>query len=175
MKLKKILILLGTSIALIFGIGWQQSTAHAFSYKARYTNPQSLRSHKYWYGYSNSYTGKWGYERIHFAKHSVYFAEKTYKSGHWKKSHITEKAYFIQRLKSHGWYSFGTRASDDVNLVKINHRYLGHSKHVVLSVFDPSNDNGGYKTHAPFRVWDYTTRLKWAKGWYYKINKAPQY
>lgn len=132
----------------------------------------SLRSHKYWYGYSNSYTGQWGYERIHFAKHSVYFAEKKYKGSRWKKSHIQANHYFITKSKSHGWYSFGTRETDDINIVKIDHRYLGNSKHIVLSVFDPSNDNGGYKVHAPYKVWDYTTQLKWAKGWYHKIGSV---
>ncbi|MFK8798363.1 hypothetical protein ABMS01_12020 [Lentilactobacillus parabuchneri] len=171
--MKKLLIILGMSSALILGFGWQQSTVQASDgYKARYTNPRSLRSHKYWYGYSNSYTGKWGYERIHFAKHSVYWAEKNYKSEGWTKSHIPAKRYFIKKAHN-GWYSFGTRETDDVNYAKVDHRYLGNSKHVVLSIFDIYNDRGGYQVHAPYKVWDYTTHLKWAKGWYYKVHKTP--
>lgn len=171
MKLKKGFIIILTILGFVL---IASKSVQASNYKTHYTNPLSLRSHKYWYGYSNSYTGKWGYERIHFAKHSVYFAEKTYKNNRWKKSHIQAKHYFIQKLKSHGWYTFGPQATEDVTIVKIDHRYLGNTKHVVLSIFDISNDNGGYQEHAPYKVWDYTTHLKWAKGWYHEINKAPR-
>ncbi|EEI71706.1 hypothetical protein [Lentilactobacillus hilgardii] len=138
--------------------------------KVYYTNPKALRAHT-WYGHTNAYSGKWLYERIHFSKHTVYFANKIHKDDKWKVSHIPAKRYVIS--KSHGWYFFGAKASDDITTVQINRRKLGGSNRLVLSVFDQSNDKGGYQEQAPYKVWDYTTSLGTAKGWYHKINTVP--
>lgn len=136
-----------------------------------YTNSKTLRHHKYWYSYQNAYTGKWSYQRLHFTKHSAYFASKTKRHGKWHHSHIAAKHYFVR--KSHGWYTFGTRNSDDVYQVKPSWRNLNGHKHWTLGEFDPSNDAGGYG-QAPFNVWIYTTYLN-NQGWYYTINNHPKF
>ena len=137
-----------------------------------YTNSKTLRHHKYWYSYQNAYSGKWHYQRLHFAKHSVYIASKTKRHGKWHQRHITAKHYYLR--KHNGWYTFGTRNSDDVYRVKASWKYLDGHKHWTLNEFDPSNDNGGYQMSAPYTVWIYTTYLN-NQGWYYNINHVPHF
>ena len=137
-----------------------------------YTNPYTLRHHKYWYSYSQDYTGHWGYYRLHFTKHSVQFASKKHRNGTWHHSRIPAKAYFINKRK--GWYTFGTRQSCDTYSVKPSWSYLDHHKHWTLGEFDPSNNNGGYQLHAPYTVWIYTTHMT-NDAWYYTINHYPKF
>jgi len=136
-----------------------------------YTNSKTLRNHKYWYSYQNAYTGtgKWGYKRLHFSKHSVHFATKTKRNGKWKHAKIAAKYYYVRH--HNGWYEFGARESDDVYLIKPSWRYLNGHKHWTLGEFDPSNDHGGYG-QAPYNVWTYTTYMN-NKGWHYTINHQP--
>lgn len=158
------LVLMGVTIGVISS----QSTQKISAKTKYYTNPSSLRRHN-WYGHTNMYTGKWQYNRIHFAKHSVYWATKTSKSGKWHNYHTAAKFYYI---KKHGnWYEFGTRESDDVSIIqKPNYRYIDGHKKLVIGLFDPSNDRGGYQTHAPYTVWDFTTKLTDAQNWYHTTN-----
>lgn len=159
-------------LGLLLGLGVGLQSNQQVSAKTKYyTNPATLRRHN-WYAHTNMYNGNWRYERLHFAKHSVYIAGKTSKSGKWHNSHIPAKYYFFQ--KKGGWYRFGTRESDDVMTIqKPTYRYLDGHKKWTLGMFDPSNDNGGYQTSSPYNVWDYTIRLSDAEGWYHTVNAYP--
>lgn len=169
---KSILISTATlSLGLLMGLAVNSDQSASASTRY-YTNPSPLRHHKYWYSYSPDYVGKWAYNRIHFAKHSVYMFNKTRRSGKWHKYHINAKHYYVN--KHNGWYTFGTRNSDNVYHVKLSWRYLNNKRHWTLGMFDPSNNNGGYQPHAPYTVWTYTTYLN-SGGWYHELNSYPKF
>lgn len=165
----KNLILLVASAGLFASI---TPTMTANAKTKYYTNPYTLRHHKYWYSYQQDYNGNWNYSRLHFAKHSVFFATKTNRKGNWHHSHIRAKYYFVR--KHNGWYTFGTRNSDDVYHVKPSWRYMNNHKHWTLGEFNPSNNDGGYQINPPYTVWSYTTFMT-KDGWYYTLNHLPNF
>lgn len=65
----KNLILLVASAGLFASI---TPTMTANAKTKYYTNPYTLRHHKYWYSCQQDYNGNWNYSRLHFAKHSVF-------------------------------------------------------------------------------------------------------
>jgi len=169
--MKKLFYATLTLSALLTGLIAVAPSTPASAKTKLYTNSKTLRHHKYWYSYQNAYSGKWRYQRLHFAKHSVYIATKTTRNGKWHQSHIAASRYYLRH--HNGWYSFGTRNSDNVYHVKPSWRYLNNHKHWTLGEFDSSNDAGGYGT-SPYTVWTYTTYLT-GTGWYHTVNNCPNF
>jgi len=134
-----------------------------------YTNPRVFRQKTYWYSRQES-NGHYTYQRLHFTKHSVYFAHKSSLAGNWRHSHIAAKHYIIQ--KRHSWYVLGYRNSDATLYIKPTWRTMNHKKQWTLSNFDVSNGHGGYQTQAPYTVWIYSSYLT-HNAWYYTTNRGP--
>ncbi|KRK95937.1 hypothetical protein FD25_GL002398 [Levilactobacillus acidifarinae DSM 19394] len=157
--------------SLLVGAVMTTTTVQAKTYR---TNPWTLRHHRYWYSYQQDVNGHWHYSRLHFTKKTVYFADKTKRTGKWHHSHISPQHYFV--TKHNGWYNFGYKGTDIINtyVMRAEWKNLDGHRHWTLGSVDFSNNRGGLQVDPPFTTWIYTTYLN-SEGWYYDLTHEPNF
>ncbi|MGX6428076.1 hypothetical protein [Levilactobacillus yonginensis] len=168
------------SIALLIALFLGVSAAMPTSASAKtYTNPKTLRRHD-WYSNHEDVAGKWRFWKVHFAKHSVYEYSKTNRNGKWHRSHIKASRYFVRKANHKHWYTYGFRGSDtafmsSVRTMSIKNTGAGADSktHWTMVSFDMSNNKGGFKKGAPYKCWEYFTKMKYVSSnyeFYHEVN-----